>query len=323
VKALTYTRYGGPEVLELKNVPAPVPRDNEVLVKVCAVSLNDWDAAMLDGDFVNRMLNGLSRPKIQILGSDIAGIVHSVGKDVKTFVPGDHVYGDISGRWGGFAEFVCAEANSLALKPAAMTFEDAAAIPHAGVLTTQGLFDKGKIREGQKVLINGAGGGVGTFAVQIARRYGVEITGVDNASKLDLMRSLGYDLVIDYRKEDFTRNGKQYDLILDTKTNRSMFAIAKALRPNGTYVTVGGDISRLLQALLLSPFISLFLRKKISIVALKPNKDLALLSSLYEEGALRPVIDGPYSLEDAVRVFQLFRDGLHKGKVVIRIAGND
>lgn len=323
MKALTYTRYGGPEVLELKNVPAPVPRDNEVLVKVCAVSLNDWDAAMLDGDFVNRMLNGLSRPKIQILGSDIAGIVHSVGKDVKTFVPGDHVYGDISGRWGGFAEFVCAEANSLALKPAAMTFEDAAAIPQAGVLTTQGLFDKGKIREGQKVLINGAGGGVGTFAVQIARRYGVEITGVDNASKLDLMRSLGYDLVIDYRKEDFTRNGKQYDLILDTKTNRSMFAIAKALRPNGTYVTVGGDISRLLQALLLSPFISLFLRKKISIVALKPNKDLALLSSLYEEGALRPVIDGPYSLEDAVRVFQLFRDGLHKGKVVIRIAGND
>lgn len=320
MKALIYTRYGGPEVLELKDVPVPVPGEHEVLVKVCAVSLNDWDVAMLDGDLVNRMMNGMSRPKIQILGSDVAGIVHSVGKNVTKYSPGDHVYGDLSGRWGGFAEFVCADENALVVKPDAMSFEDAAALPQAGVLTTQGLFDNGKIQHGHKVLVNGAGGGVGTFAVQIAKRYGVEITGVDNASKLDLMRSLGYDHVIDFRKEDFTRKGKQYDLILDTKTNRSVFAYPRALLENGTYVTVGGDISRLLQAFLLSPVISLLFKKKISIVALKPNKDLALLNQLYEQGALKPVIDGPYPLSAAREVFQRFREGLHRGKIVFSVA---
>lgn len=320
LKALVYTQYGGPEELQLIDVPVPLPRDNEVLVKVYAASLNDWDLGLLKGDLANRVLNGMRRPKITILGSDVAGVVTSAGRNVTKFRVGDAVYGDLSGTWGGFAEFVCANENALAVKPQRMTFEHAAAIPQAGVLTTQGLLDIGGIKHGQALLINGGGGGVGTFAIQIARRYGVEVTGVDHLSKLDLMRSMGYDHVIDYQQEDFTRNGIRYDLILDTKSNRSAFAYAGALNPGGKYVTVGGDIPRLLGALALSPLISLLLRKKIAIVALKPNKDLALLSSLYEEGSLRPVIDGPYSLDDAVKVFNLFRDGLHKGKVVFSIA---
>jgi NADPH:quinone reductase-like Zn-dependent oxidoreductase len=238
---------------------------------------------------------------------------------VKSFKAGDEVYGDLSGRWGGFAQYVCASETALALKPASMSFEQAAAIPQAAMLAVQGLVDKGKIRPGQRLLINGAGGGVGTFAVQIAKLYGVEITGVDSAAKLDMLRSLGYDRVIDYKQVDFTKNGREYDLILDAKTNRSMFKYARALRPGGIYVTVGGAMSRLLQALLLSPFISMVSKKKIAIVALKPNKDLAYMNELFQEGKLKPVIDGPYKLKDVPETFRLFGKGLHKGKVVITV----
>ena len=250
MKAIVYTKYGTPDDLELKEIDKPVVKDDEVLVKVFAVSLNDWDVGLLEGDFVNRMLNGVRAPKIKILGSDVAGRVEAVGKNVKKWRAGDEVFGDLSGRWGGFAEYVCARENDLALKPPTMSFEQAAAIPQAAMLAVQGLIDKGKIKAGQRVLINGAGGGVGTFAVQIGKLYGVEMTGVDSASKLDMMLSMGFDHVIDYTREDFTNNGQHYDLILDAKTNRSIFDYARALSPEGTYVTVGGSISRLLQILL-------------------------------------------------------------------------
>ena len=321
MKAIVYTKYGTPDVLELKEIDRPIPKENEVLIKVYAVSLNDWDCGLLEGDFVNRLLNGIFKPKIKILGSDIAGRVETVGKNVEKFRPGDNVFGDLSGRWGGFAQYVCARENALALKPVSMTFEEAAAIPQAAMLAIQGLH-KGKIRSGQKILINGAGGGVGTFAVQIAKLYGVEITGVDSAGKLDMLHSLGFDHVIDYKREDFTKNGKRYDLILDAKTNRSILDYTRALRPHGIYVTVGGSMIRLLQALMLGPWISMISKKKIGIVALKPNKDLAYMKELFEAGKVKPVIDGPYKLDEAPNAFRLFGEGAHKGKVVITVDHN-
>jgi NADPH:quinone reductase-like Zn-dependent oxidoreductase len=317
LKAIVYTKYGGPEVLQTKEIEKPYPKDDEVLVKVYAASINDWDDGLLHGDFVNRLLNGLLKPKRQILGSDIAGRIEAVGKNVKQFKTGDEVYGDLSGRWGGFAEYTCAPEKALALKPASMSFDEAAAIPQAAMLAVQGLIDKGKIHPGQKLLINGAGGGVGTFGVQIAKLYGVEVTGVDSTGKLDMLRSMGFDHVIDYTKEDFTKNGQYYDLILDVKTNRSIFDYTRALRRNGSYVTVGGSMARLLQALLLAPWISLISKKHIRIVALKPNKDLAYINELFETGKLRPVIDGPYKLNEVPEAFRIFGKGEHKGKMVI------
>ncbi|HZB15498.1 MAG TPA: NAD(P)-dependent alcohol dehydrogenase [Chryseolinea sp.] len=322
MKALVYTKYGTPDVLEVKEVEKPVPKDNEILVKVFAASLNDWDLGLLEGDFVNRILNGVRVPKITILGSDIAGRVEAIGKKVTKFQPGDEVFGDLSGRWGGFAEYVCAHENAVALKPVAMSFEQAAAIPQAAMLAVQGLIDKGNIKHGQKVLVNGAGGGVGTFAVQIAKLYDAEMTGVDNASKLEMMRSVGFDHVLDYAKDDFTANGQLYDLILDAKTNRSVFDYPRALKPGGKYVTVGGSISLLLQIFLLSPFLSMASKKSIVIVALKANKDLAYMSELFEAGKVRAVIDGPYRLEEAPKAFDLFKKGLHKGKVVFTIGSS-
>jgi len=319
MKAIVYTKYGTPDVLELKEIDKPIPKDDEVLIKVFAVSLNDWDCGLLQGDPINRLLNGLFKPKIKILGSDIAGRVEAVGKNVKKLQPGDEVFGDLSGRWGGFAEYVCASENMLALKLASMTFEEAAAIPQAAMLAIQGLLDKGKIQSGQKLLINGAGGGVGTFAVQIAKLFGVEVTGVDSSAKLEMLRSMGFDHVIDYTKEDFTKNGQRYDLILDVKTNRSILDYIRALRPNGIYVTVGGSMIRLLQALFLGPAISMISKKKVGIVALKPNKDLAYMNELFEAGTVKPVIDGPYSLDEVPNTFRLFGEGAHKGKVVITV----
>jgi NADPH:quinone reductase-like Zn-dependent oxidoreductase len=317
LKAIIYTKYGGPEVLKMQEIERPFPKDDEVLIKVHAVSINDWDWSLLKGDLVNRMLNGLLKPKRKILGSDIAGRVEAIGKNVSRFKIGDDVYGDLSGRWGGFAEYACAHEKSLALKPPAMSFIAAAAVPQAAMLAVQGLIDIGKIRAGQKLLINGAGGGVGTFGIQIAKLYRVEATGVDSTGKLDIMRSMGFDHVIDYKQEDFTKNGKRYDLILDVKTNRSMFDYTRALTPNGMYVTVGGNISRLLQAFLLGPWVSLVSGKKLRIVALKTNKDLLYMNELFESGKMDPLIDGPYKLNDFSEAFRIFGKGEHKGKVVI------
>lgn len=317
MKAIVYRKYGGPEVLDIEEIDKPTPKDNEVLVKVYAASINDWDWGLLHGDFINRLLNGFLKPKRKVLGSDIAGRIEAIGKNVSLFKPGDEVYGDLSGQWGGFAEYVCAPEKALALKPAQMSFEQAAAIPQAAMLAVQGLIDKGKIRSGQKILINGAGGGVGSFGIQIARLYDVEVTGVDNAGKLDMMRSMGFDHVIDYRKEDFTKNGKRYDLILDVKTNRSIFSYARALSRHGVYVTVGGSLLRLLQALVLGPLISMINKKHIRIVALKTNKDLLYMNGLFEAGKVKPVIDGPYQPEEIAEAFRIFGKGEHKGKMVI------
>jgi len=317
MKAIVYTKYGGRGVLQIKEVEKPFPKDDEVLIKVHAVSINDWDMGLLHGDFINRMLNGLRKPKRTILGSDIAGRIEAVGKNISKFRIGDEVYGDLSGRWGGFAEYVCAPEKALALKPAAMSFEQAASIPQAAMLAVQGLIDKGKIHTGQKLLINGAGGGVGAFGVQIAKLYGIEITGVDSTAKLDMLRSIGFDHVIDYTQEDFTKNGQHYDLILDAKTNRSMFDYSRALSPNGIYVTVGGSISRLLQALFLGPWISMINKKHIRIVSLKTNKDLIFMNELFEAGKVKPVIDGPYKLGEFHEAFRIFDKAEHKGKVVI------
>ena len=319
MKAIVYEKYGGPDNLHLKEIAKPAPKDDEVLIKVFAVSINDWDYGLLYGDPVNRMMFGLRKPKKQILGSDIAGRVEAVGKNVTKFQPGDDVYGDLSGKWGGLAEYVCAPENSLALKPASMSYEQAAAIPQAAMLAVQGLIDKSKIKQGQKILFNGAGGGVGTFGIQIAKLYGAEITAVDSAQKLDMLRSLGADHVIDYKKEDFTKNGKQYDIILDLKTNRSVFEYARALKPGGIYTTVGGSICRLIQGLFLAPWILLSSKKKVAIGALKTNKDLVYMNELFETGKVKPVIDGHYKLEDTPAAMRFFGKAEHKGKLVISI----
>ena len=319
MKAIVYYKYGTPDDLELKEVDKPVPGDDEVLIKVHAASINDWDLGLIEGDFINRILNGLRKPKRKILGSDIAGRIEAVGKNVKKFRQGEEVYGDLSGQWGGFAEYVCTKEKFLALKPAAMSFEEAAAIPQAAMLAVQGLIDKGKIKNGQKLLINGAGGGVGTFGIQIAKLYDVETTGVDNTAKLEMMRSMGFDHVIDYTKEDFTKSGKCYDLILDVKTNRSMFDYARALCRNGVYVTVGGSIGRLFQSLLLAPWIRLIHKKHLRLVSLKQNKDLNYMNELFEAGKVKVVIDGPYRLDQVPEAFRIFGKGEHKGKMVITI----
>jgi NADPH:quinone reductase-like Zn-dependent oxidoreductase len=301
-------------------VETPTPKDDEVLIRVYAVSINDWDWGLLQGTpFMNRLLNGFFRPKKTILGSDIAGRIEAVGKNVERFQPGDEVFGDLSGRWGGFAEYVCAPETALALKPPSMTFAEAAAIPQAAMLAVQGLRDRGGIQPGQKLLVNGAGGGVGTFAVQIAKLYGVEVTGVDSSAKLDLLRSVGFDEVIDYTQEDFTRNGTCYDLILDAKTNRSPFDYARALSPNGTYVTVGGSTVRLFQCLFLWPLISMTSKKSMRVVVLKPNKDLAYISELFEAGKVKPVIDKLRKLSEVPEAMRYFGAGNHKGKVVITL----
>jgi NADPH:quinone reductase-like Zn-dependent oxidoreductase len=320
MKAIVYREYGSWDALRLEEVGKPAPAAGEVLVKVHAAALNDWDWQLLQGiPFVNRLENGLRRPRKTILGLDIAGHVEAVGSGVARFRPGDEVYGDISGTWGGFAEYVCAPATKLVSKPACISFVEAAATSHAANLAVQGLVDAGRIGHGQKVLINGAGGGVGTFALPVAKLFGAEVTGVDSADKLDGLRALGYDHAIDYRIEDFTRNGKRYDLILDTKTNRPLSSYLRALSPRGRYVTVGGDTGRILAALLWGSLRALVGGKKLRVVLLKANKDCAYINRLYEEGMPRPLIDGPYALADLPAQMRRFGEGRHRGKIVFTL----
>ena len=318
MKALIRDRYGSPDVLEVREIDRPVAKQHEVLVRVHAASINDWDWELL-----RRPMLPLSRgtPRVRILGCDIAGRVAAVGSGVRRFHVDDDVYGDLSrfgsGGWGGFAEYVCAPERALTLKPARMTFEQAAALPHAGQLAVQGLYAAGPLKPGLKILINGAGGGVGTIAVQLAKLQNVEVTGVDSAAKLEMMRSIGFDQVIDYTREDFTNNGRRYDLILDTKTTRSPFEYARSLNPGGTYATVGGVGTRLLQVAIFGWWIRLTTKKAIRIVALKQNKDVPYLNERFEAGQLVPVIDGFYKLSDAREAFRHFGAANHKGKVVI------
>jgi len=326
MKAIVYQKYGSPDVLELKEVEKPTPKDNEVLIKVHAAAVNSTDLGFLEGKpFVVRLMLGLLKPKLKILGCDIAGRVEAVGRNVKQFQPGDEVFGDISGcGLGGFAEYVCARENVLALKPAGMTFEEAAAVPQAAVLALQGLRNKGQIQPGQKVLINGAGGGVGTFAVQIAKSFGAFVTGVDSTGKLDMMRSIGADRVIDYTQEDFTKNGQVYDLILDVVTYRSIFDYKRVLGPKGIYVMLGGGSwARVYQTMFLGPLISMTGSRKMGILMHKPNKGLAFIKELFEAGKVVPVIDRRYSLSKVAEALRYFGEGHAKGKVVITLEHNN
>jgi NADPH:quinone reductase-like Zn-dependent oxidoreductase len=319
MKAIVYTKYGPPDVLQLKEVEKPIPKVNEILIKVHAVSINSWDWDMLTGKpFEYRFFGGLLKPKSnKIHGCDIAGQVEAIGKDVKHFKVGDEVFGDLSeGGWGAFAEYACADGNDLTLKPSNMTFEEAACLSHGGNLAIQGLIDFGQIKSGQKILINGGGGSTGTLAIQIAKSINVEVTAVDRTEKLELMSTLGADHAIDYTEEDFTKNGRQYDLIFDVKTIRSPFDYRRSLSPSGLYVTVGGKTLPILQILIYG---ALGRRNKMKMVGYKANKDNAYLVELFEGGKLKPVIDKSFPLKETADAFRYFGEGKFKGKVVVTI----
>ena len=321
MKAIVYKEYGSPDVLQFMEVEKPALKDDEVLVKFYAVSANAADLHLLRGDpFLFRLQSGLRKPKYPIMGSDIAGRVEAVGKDVKQFQPGDEVFGDISGSgWGGFAEYACAPESAMVLKPANLTFEQAAAVPMAAVTALQGL-RKGNIQPGQKVLINGASGGVGSFAVQIAKAFGAEVTVVCSTKKMDMVRSIGADHVIDYTKEDFTKNGQQYGLILTANGDRSISDYRRALAPMGTYVTSGGSMSQMMQAMLYGPFYTKRGGQKMGNLLAKPNKqDLTFMKDLLEAGKVTPVIDRCYPLGETAEAVRYLEEGHARGKVVITI----
>jgi NADPH:quinone reductase-like Zn-dependent oxidoreductase len=320
MKAIVYEQYGPPEVLHLTDVEKPVPTDDEILIKIHAVSVNGSDREGLIGKPLYARMRGLRKPGHPILGSDIAGQVESVGKNHTEFKLGDEVFGEIPGYHGGFAEFVCTHGRTMALKPASLTFEEAAAIPQAGVIALQGIRDKGQVKPGQEVLINGAGGSAGSFAVQLAKSYGAEVTGVDNTGKLDFMRSLGADHVIDYTREDFTKTGRQYDLILDLIAHRSVFAYQRALRPNGTCLFVGGSAAVLFQILILGPLIRRTAGRNLRLLAVPQNRrDLLSITELCETGRVVPVIDRRYSLSEVPEALRYVAEGRAKGKVVISL----
>ncbi|NQX58234.1 NAD(P)-dependent alcohol dehydrogenase [Paenibacillus qinlingensis] len=321
MKAIIYTKYGSPNELIYTEVEKPQPKDHEVLINVHVASINSWDWDLLRGTPFLVRIGGITKPKYTILGADIAGRVEAVGKAVKQFAPGDEVFGDISGcSWGGFAEYVCASETAVSLKPATISFEDAAAIPQAAVLALQGLRGRGLIRKGKKVLINGAGGGVGTFAIQLSKLFGAEVTAVDRAVKLPKLEALGADYVMDYKKEDFTTSGNKYDLILDVVGNRSIFDCKRALSLDGQYVMVGGTLSRIFQVMLLGPLISLLSKKKMGLLMHKPNAtDQNELMSFWEIGKLTPVIDRHYPLGEVADALTYFGEGQHIGKVMIHI----
>ena len=322
MRAVVCTRYGSPDVLQLKEVARPIPKEDEALVKVHATSLNAADLETLRGMFVIRIA-APRRPMHKILGTDVAGRVEVVGRNVKRFRPGDEIWGDLSFPLGNgtFAEYVCIPEEALRLKPASMTFEQAAAVPTAAVVALQKLRYKGPIQPGHKVLINGAGGGVGTFAVQLAKYFGAEVTGVDSTEKLDMLRSIGADQVIDYTQEDFTKSGQRYDLILDVVAYRSMFAYMRALSPNGVFVPVGGSTAAIFRAVFLGPLISKIGSKRIGIGTWQPNnsEDLALLTELFEAGQVMPVIDRCYPLSEVPEALRCLEAGHVKGKVVITV----
>jgi NADPH:quinone reductase-like Zn-dependent oxidoreductase len=332
MKAIVCTKYGSPDVLQLKEVAKPIPKDDEALVKIHAASVNAADLESLKGMIFIRIASPL-RPINKILGTDVAGRIEAVGRNVKQFQIGDEIWGDLSFpfRNGTFAEYVCIPEKGLRLKPASMTFEEAAAVPTAACNALQslrgvgspspGLFlsDKGQIQPGQKVLINGAGGSVGTFAVQIAKHYGAEVTAVDSTKKLDMLRSIGADHVIDYTQEDFTKTDQGYDLVLDVVAHRSIFACKRALNPEGVYVFVGGSTATILQAVFLGPLISRRGSKKLGLVPWKPNdkEDLAILEELYKAGKVKPVIDKSYPLSEVPEALRYLEEGHAQGKIVI------
>jgi NADPH:quinone reductase-like Zn-dependent oxidoreductase len=328
MKAIVCPKYGSPDVLQLREVVKPVPQEDEVLIQIHAASLNSRDLRMLRANpfFMRLMPGGLFRPKNKILGADLAGRIEAIGSNVKQFKPGDEVFGYLpnsTGR-GTFAEFVCANEKAITLKPANLTFEQAAAVPEAAMTALQGLRDKGNIQPGQKVLINGASGGVGTFAVQIAKAFGAEVTAVCSTRNLEMVGSIGADHVTDYKKEDFTKNGQQYDLILAVNGFHPLSDYLRALKPQGIYVVVGGSMFQLFQAALHGKRISKTRSQKTYVVSLvQSQKDLIFIKELLESGKVVPVIDGIYSLGKTAEAFRYYEKVHAKGKVVITVEHSD
>lgn len=322
MQALVYTQYGSPDVLQLQEVEKPTPKAKEVLVKVQAASVNQADLHLLRGQPVFlRLTLGLFKPRNPILGSDIAGRVEAVGREVTRFQPGDTVFGDLSGVGrGGFAEYVAAPADDLSLKPASVPFETAASVPMAGVTALQGLRDYGHIQSGERVLINGASGGVGGLAVQIAKIFGAEVTAVCSTRKVEMVRKLGADRVIDYTRQDFTQTDQPYDLIFDTVANRSIADYRQALTPVGRFVTTGFLPALYFQGLRLGKAD----QRRMENMLAKPNtKDLTFLGELLEAGQLTPTIDRHYPLGEAADALRYVGEGHAAGKVLISIPERD
>jgi len=323
MKAAVYRKYGLPkDVLRLEEVTKPVPKEDEVLVKVHASSLNQYDWHLMTADiFLVRLNMGLVRPKNNVPGADIAGQVEEVGRNVKQFQPGDEVFGDIAAYGaGGFAEYVSVPEKFLARKPANVTVEEAAAIPMAAITALQGLRDEGKIRPGHKVLIQGASGGVGTFAIQIAKAFGAEVTAVCSTRNVDQSRSLGADHVIDYTREDFTRNGQRYNLILAANGYHSLSDYKRALTPQGIYVMAGGKPTQMFQALLLGSLVSEKGGRKMGLVSAKSDQqDLVFMKELFEAGKVRSVVDRCFPLKESVEAMQYLGTGHARGKIVVTI----
>ena len=324
MKAIVYTKYGSPDVLEFKEVEKPTLKDNEVLIKIHAASVNayDWHSLTADIFLIRLMGGGLLKPKNTRLGADIAGRVEAVGGSVKQFQPDDEVFGEIS--HGGFAEYACAPESKLALKPANLSFEEAAAVPMAALTALQGLRDKGQIHPGQKVLINGASGGVGTFAVQIAKSFGAEVTAVCSPRNLAQARSIGADQVIDYTREDFTKSGRQYDLILAANGYHPLSAYKRALTPKGIYVMAGGSKAQIFQAMLMGSWMSETGGRNMGGISAKiDQKDLGLIKELIEAGKVKPIIDRRYPLSEAAEALRYLGEGHARGKVVITVEHNN
>ncbi len=339
MKASVRHAYGSPDVLNVEEVQQPTPGDDELLVRVHAAGANlgDWEILTGRPFFIAalaRLLGprprvdpgpssngggGLFKPKYKILGCDVAGRVEAIGRNVTRFQPGDDVFGMCV--FGSFAEYVCVPQDSpLVLKPAGMTFEQAAALPQAAFIALEGLHDTGQLQAGQKVLINGAGGGAGTLALQIAKSIGAEVTGVDSGKKLHMMRSSGADHVVDYAREDFTQHRQRYDVILDLAAHRSIFAGKRALAPGGIYIVAGGALAPTVQAALLGPWISRLGGKRVTfLMAGSPKEELLQICELFEAGHVDPIIDAHYSLSDVPRALQRLGDGQALGKVVISI----
>jgi NADPH:quinone reductase-like Zn-dependent oxidoreductase len=325
MQAVVYHNYGSPDVLKLEEVQKPVPQDDEVLVKVVAASAaaGDWHL-LRAAPFLIRFMSGLLKPKYKILGADVAGRVEAVGRNVKQFQPGDEVFGDLSrSGFGAFAEYVAAPESAFARKPTNMTFEQAATVPVSAVTALLGLRE-GQIQPGQKVLINGASGGVGTFAVQIAKAFGAEVTAVCSTGKMELMRSIGANHVIDYTQEDFTQKGERYDLILAANGYHPLSAYQRALTPQGIYVMTGGSSAQMFEAMLLGPMRSKKGGQKMGNILAKPNqKHLIFMKELLEAGKVTPVIDRCFPLRDVADAIRYLEAGHAKGKVVITVEHND
>ena len=324
MKAIVYRNYGSPDVLRYEEVDKPAAGDGEVLIKVRAASVNPFDWHFMRGmPYFVRIMAGLLKPKDSRLGVDVAGQVEAVGRNVRQFKPGDEVFG-----WcrGAFAEYARTPESALVIKPDNVTFEQAAAVPVAAFTALQGLRDKGQIQPGQKVLINGAAGGVGTFAVQIAKSFSADVTGVCSAGNVEMVRSIGADRVIDYTREDFTKGTQRYDLIFDGFVNHSLLACRRVLNPKGTYIAVGGPTGRWmirpLARAITAPLLSRFVTQKLGMVLAKPNKeDLTLMRDLMASGKVTPVIDKRYSLNEAPEAIRYLEKGHARGKVVITLVG--